>query len=131
MWKGSCLCGEIRYEIDALDTGIEHCHCQTCRKAHAAAFNSSAGVLPEHFRWLKGEDLLAGYESSPGKIRHFCGRCGSHLVAIIEGYPYWLVRIATLDEDPGVVPEGHIWLSHSAPWLAYEGDMAHHPEDSE
>lgn len=48
--KGSCLCGAVAYEIDQLDMPIGHCHCHTCRKAHAAAYTSTAGVLREHFR---------------------------------------------------------------------------------
>ena len=52
--KGSCLCGEISYEIDSVDMPIVHCHCKTCRKAHAAPFASTAGVKRENFRWLSG-----------------------------------------------------------------------------
>ncbi len=46
---GSCLCKAIEYELDGLDMPISHCHCHTCRKAHAAAFASTAGVMREHF----------------------------------------------------------------------------------
>ena len=79
--KGSCLCGEISYEIDSVDMPIVHCHCQTCRKAHAASFAATAGVKRENFRWLSGINSISTFESSPGKSRHFCKRCGSHLVA--------------------------------------------------
>src|SRR5690554_7996326 len=78
--KGSCLCGEISYEIDSVDMPIVHCHCKTCRKAHAAPFASTAGVKRENFRWLSGINSITTFESSPGKLRHFCKRCGSHLV---------------------------------------------------
>ena len=54
--KGSCLCGAIVYEVDQLDMPILHCHCTTCRKAHAAAFTSTAGVNRDHFRWVEGKD---------------------------------------------------------------------------
>ena len=27
----------------------------------------------------------------------------------------------SLDEDPGVKPEAHIWSSHDVSWLEYEG----------
>ena len=66
--KGSCLCGDIEYEIDSIDMTVAHCHCRTCQKAHAAPFASTAGVMREHFRWLKGEDKLSAFESSPGKL---------------------------------------------------------------
>ncbi|WP_333876044.1 GFA family protein [Methylobacter sp.] len=79
--KGSCLCKAIEYEIDSIDMPVVHCHCRTCQKAHAASFATTAGVMSEHFRWLKGEEKLSSFESSPGKLRYFCSLCGSHLVA--------------------------------------------------
>ncbi|WP_018151242.1 GFA family protein [Leeia oryzae] len=125
--KGSCLCGAVVYEIDSIDRPIGHCHCQTCRKAHSAAFATTAGVLREHFRWLQGQDRLSSYESSPGKKRHFCSVCGSQLVAEREAQPFMIVRVATLDEDPGMLPVQHIWTSHDVPWLAYD-DLPAYPE---
>ena len=123
--KGSCLCGALAYEVDSLDMPIVHCHCRTCRKAHAAPFASTAGVMREHFRWLQGEDRLASYESSPGKFRYFCPSCGSHLMAERVGQPHVIVRIATLDDDPLIVPVAHIWTGHDVPWLAYHGLHSH------
>jgi len=125
--KGSCACGAVEYEIDTIDMPIGHCHCHTCRKTHAAAFVSTAGVKRAHFRWLKGQETLTAYESSPGKLRHFCSRCGAHLMAERPHLPVVIVRVATLDDDPGVVAEHHIWISHDVPWLRYEG-VAGHPE---
>ena len=119
--KGTCLCRAIEYEIDSLDMPIGHCHCQTCRKAHAAAFVTTAGVMREHFRWLKGEDKLSSFESSPGKLRHFCSICGSHLVAERPQQPHVIVRVGTLDDDPGARPQLHIWTSHDVPWLDSAG----------
>jgi hypothetical protein len=121
--QGSCLCGAIVYQVDSLDTPVRHCSCHTCRKAHAAAFNTGCGVKKEHFRWVQGEALLAHYESSPGKVRHFCSRCGSQLVAEKVGVPYMVLRLATLDDDPGVRPSAHIWTSHEVPWLSYGEDL--------
>lgn len=112
--KGSCLCGAIEYEVDQLDMPIAHCHCRSCRKAHAASFASTAGVMREHFRWLKGEEKLSAFESSPGKFRRFCSVCGSHLVAERPAQPHVIVRVATLDDDPGLKPAMHIWRAHDA-----------------
>lgn len=30
--RGSCLCGRIQLEIDALDRDVVACHCTQCRK---------------------------------------------------------------------------------------------------
>ena len=125
--KGSCLCGAIEYEIDSIDMPIVHCHCRTCQKAHAAAFASTAGIMREHFRWLKGEEKLSFFESTPGKLRYFCSGCGSHLVAERLNQPHVILRVATLDENPNVTPQAHIWTSHDVPWLEYE-NISCYPE---
>ena len=117
MLTGSCLCGAIHYEVTQLDSPIVHCSCQTCIKAHAAAFNTGAGVHQNHFKWTKGENRLSNYESSPGKLRHFCSNCGSQLVAEMQDQENLILRVATLDDDPGVKPEYQIWKSHEKPWL--------------
>ncbi|WP_311197481.1 GFA family protein [Pseudomonas protegens] len=118
--NGSCLCQGVQYQVQRLDMPIGHCHCRTCRKAHAAAFASTAGVMREHFRWTRGQELLRAFESSPGKLRHFCSVCGSHLLAERPGQPHVILRVATLDDDPGQTPQVHIWTSHDVPWLADE-----------
>ncbi|QHF44220.1 aldehyde-activating protein [Pseudomonas sp. S35] len=117
---GSCLCKAVQYQLDSLDMPISHCHCISCRKAHGAAFVTTAGVMREHFRWTQGEALLSSFESSPGKLRRFCSRCGSHLIAERGHQPHVIVRVATLDDDPGVRPTSHIWTAHDVPWLAHE-----------
>lgn len=117
--KGSCLCGQIQYEVQALASAIQHCSCRSCRKAHAAAFNTAAAVKPEHFKWLSGEHLLKSFESSPGKHRYFCGNCGTHLLKKTDGRETFTLRVATLDDDPGQVPALQIWASHAVPWLGH------------
>lgn len=125
--KGSCLCKAIIYEIDCLDGPILHCHCTTCRKAHAAAFASTAGIKQEHFRWLQGEERLSSFESSPGKRRYFCSVCGSHLVASRETQAHVILRVATLDEDPQASSQAHIWKSQDASWLKYDETVPSYP----
>ena len=127
---GSCLCGAVTYEVDQLDLPITHCHCLTCQKAHAAPHVPTAGVLRQHFRWLRGAEQLGSFQSSPGKLRHFCRQCGSHLLAEREGSPYVILRVATLDQPPPPPPSQpsqHIWTSHDRPWLL-DATAAHWPE---
>ena len=116
MLSGSCLCGAVAYEADAPLERIVHCHCQTCRKTHGAAFSSVTAVPREKFRWVRGEALLAGYESSPGKFRRFCSRCGSHIVAERVAQPVVLLRLGCLDTPVTERPQLHIWRSDGASW---------------
>lgn len=115
---GSCACRAVQYEVEELATPIGFCHCHTCQKFHAAVAAPTARVRRENFRWLAGKEFVKGFESSPGKVRHFCGQCGSHLVAIREGENEYILRVGTLDADPRVRPVVHIWTSHDVPWLA-------------
>lgn len=116
MLTGSCLCGAIAYQADAEFARIVHCHCQTCRKTHGAAFSSVTAVPRESFRWTRGSGLLGAFESSPGKFRRFCTRCGSHLMAERMAQPGVLLRLGCLDTEVTDRPQVHIWRSDGAPW---------------
>lgn len=126
--KGSCLCKTVQYEVDRMDMPIVHCHCITCQKAQGAAFATIASVKREHFRWTTGEASLTSYESSPGKIRWFCSRCGTPLIAERRTLPSVAIRAATLDVDPGVRPALRIWRSHDVPWLHDEASVQSYDE---
>ena len=115
MITGSCLCGKITYEISGGMGDIVHCHCQTCRKAHGAAFSSVASVEDQHFR-LSGADQLSFFESSPGKTRYFCKHCGTQVYAKRENTEHIILRLGSLDSNPEVQARSHIWLSQKADW---------------
>ncbi len=58
MLIGSCLCGVIKYEIEAELGPATHCHCILCRKAPGASFATNASAPVESFRFVEGADLL-------------------------------------------------------------------------
>lgn len=123
MLNGSCLCGAIAYEADAELGRIVHCHCQTCRKTHGAAFSSVAAVPRASFRWTRGVELLGSIESSPGKFRRFCSKCGSHLMAERVAQPNVLLRLGCLDTPVRNVPQVHIWRSDGAAWYDPKAEL--------
>ena len=115
--RGSCLCGRVRYEIDApLGTAL-HCHCSMCRKAQGSAFRTRAAVARSSFRFRSGEELLTRYESSPGTFRCFCSICGSPLASFLTDDPGTIgLPLGALDDDPGVRPVCHVHVASKAPW---------------
>lgn len=115
MTKGSCLCGKVNYEITGKLGDIVHCHCQTCRKAHGAAFSSVAAVSDSDFK-LKGEHMLKSFESSKGKKRYFCSNCGTQVYAKRENTQHIILRLGSLDTDPASPEKAHIWVSQKASW---------------
>ena len=123
MLKGSCLCGEVTYECGDLVAPIVNCHCQTCRKAHGSAFATPGRVVRSEFRWTSGEEKLRHFESSPGKVRHFCSECGSHVMAERVDQPVVLLRLGCLDSDPHAHPAMHIWTSDASVWHEIQDDL--------
>jgi len=118
MIKGSCLCGGIQYEIDADLGPVTNCHCGQCRKASGAAFASNASVPTAAFRFVSGAELLKEWESSPGKQRCFCGRCGSPILKRNDDHPETVrLRLGTLDNDPHIKPSRNIYIGSKAPWF--------------
>ena len=119
MIRGSCLCGQIRYELVDGAELINHCHCSMCRKAHGTAFGSFLHADGKHFRWTAGEEALTRYQSSPGNFRAFCRVCGSSM-PVLEDDGDVNIPAGTLDDDPGVRPVVHIFTGHKAPWFDIE-----------
>ena len=117
--KGGCLCGAIRYEISGEALEMHHCHCHQCRRASGASFATTMMVRADDFAFLQGEEKLALYESTPGKQRTFCSRCGSPIYSRYDDEEGLInLRSGTLDGDPGIRPGQHI---HE------EGQAGRHP----
>ncbi len=123
MIRGSCLCGGVAFALDGDVRFMSHCHCSMCRKAHGADFSTVAhGGLAE-FHWVRGEDLVTHYESSPGNRRAFCRVCGSNLPSTHAAVDHVGMPAGTLDDDPGVRPWLHICTASKAPWVDITDDL--------
>jgi hypothetical protein len=117
MIHGSCLCGQVRFELAGPPQFINHCHCSMCRKVHGAAFGSFLHADAGGFRWLAGQSYVENYQSSPSNIRAFCKVCGSN-VPVLEGEDtHVIIPAGSLDDDPLVRPVVHIHTASKAPWF--------------
>ena len=59
---GTCLCGEVGYEITGNLGIFQYCHCSRCRKFTGSAHAANIIVAPDQFRWLKGDQSVGRYE---------------------------------------------------------------------
>ena len=119
---GSCLCARVRFRytgpLGGVLGAVTVCHCVQCRKAQGYA----AGVVPAQaagFAIIQGADLIREFESSPGKLRAFCGTCGSPLYSRLEHKPDVVrLRLGTLDNPPDSLKvEAHIYTAHVPAWV--------------
>ncbi len=114
---GSCLCGEVKFQINGDFDSFYLCHCEHCQKdtgsAHAAnLFSQSARLL-----WQSGETAVSTF-NLPG-TRHsksFCKLCGSALPNIQMGGALLVVPAGSLDSELTIRPTAHIFTSSKASW---------------
>jgi hypothetical protein len=117
MYKGSCLCGAVEYEINGPLGDIIYCHCSRCRKAGGAAFAAVSAVKTADFRIIKGQDALKTYRTDGGVDRVFCGNCGSPLITQRESMPDVVrLRIGSLDTPAGKKVAMHVFVGSKADW---------------
>lgn len=116
MIKGECFCGSVKYEINGSLKNARSCHCSRCRKAFSSASSAFAEIDDSsNFKWAEGEDKVQKYESKKGWGLGFCRDCGSTLCGLYQGKVMG-VTLGTIDGDPGVEIEKHIFVGSKAPW---------------
>ncbi len=129
MYKGSCLCGSVAFEIAGEIRDIVYCHCSQCRKVQGSAFATNGNVEAEKFRFVRGQDELTGYQSTPGQTKYFCRHCGSPIISKNRAIPHYVrVRLGTIESDITERPEAHIFVSSKANWEEICGELPQYEE---
>lgn len=127
MHRGSCLCGGVRFEVRGELGRITLCHCAQCRKAQGGAFVAASPVKAAEFFITRGTELLSAFESSPGKERVFCRRCGTPLFSRRAIDPETVrIRLGMLDTPVGQ-PDAHIFVADKADWDELHDDLPQYP----
>lgn len=100
---GGCLCGAVRYEIDAEPITTRLCWCRTCQ--YFTTGNAAVSVaFPSARISISGEthDYQSAADSGSRMHRRFCPRCGTHMFSEAEPRPHLIfVRAGSLD-DPNI-----------------------------
>ena len=128
MIRGSCLCERIRFEVDNAPGPFELCHCSRCRKVTGSAFAAGLYVAREDFRLLQGLALIRVFEApirdAPPPYRTcFCSHCGSCVPDALSQTPLVELPAGSLDNDPGLRPDKHIYVDAKAPWFTISDSL--------
>lgn len=114
---GSCLCEQIKFEIDGNFEHFYLCHCKYCQKdtgsAHAAnLFSTTAKLI-----WVSGQEKIKVF-NLPGTLhaKSFCKECGSALPNLQMEGKLLAVPAGSLNSDLKIAPEAHIFYSSKACW---------------
>ena len=114
---GSCLCGGVSFSIQGEIGPIQVCHCVQCRKAQGTAMATNVPIRTDDFTLEQGGELLASFESTPGKKRVFCRRCGSPVYSQLDALPGILrIRLGLINENIDAPLMAHFYAGSKANW---------------
>jgi hypothetical protein len=103
LYRGSCHCGAVQFEIDTEITELTMCDCSLCSKKNALMCTAHES----RFKLLAGEDKLALYTWNTGAARHyFCSVCGIYPFHKKRSMPdHYGINVRCLEGfDPSTVP---------------------------
>ncbi|MBP0013513.1 MAG: GFA family protein [Roseofilum sp. SBFL] len=123
MVKGSCLCGQIEYEVELIPEKTFNCHCSFCRKAHGSAFATLTFGKGDTLKITKGENLLKEHKNDLGGFRAFCSNCGTRLMNYTQDKSIYLsIALSTVETYIDFRPSAHVNVESKATWHnPYEG----------
>jgi hypothetical protein len=118
-FSGGCLCGAIRYEVDAEPKRIANCHCDDCRKATGAAYATNIFVDEAAVVVTQGAPKSFNHTADSGNTmtKQFCDNCGSQLFGFSSGGSgLKSVKVGSIDDASFVQPGLNLFLKHAAPF---------------
>lgn len=126
VFRGSCLCGSVQYEISGEPKKFFHCHCQRCRKASGTGHASNLLIKPGK---IKGEELIKAYKIPEAKrfTNRFCSNCGSSMPRYVKETDFIVIPAGSLDSDPTMHPQARIFWDSRADWSCSD-DLPVHAE---
>ena len=112
MHKGSCLCGEVKFEVSGKLGAGEMCHCTECRKWTGHVYASVD--VPRDELTIYGEEKVSWFKYSEKVRRGFCSNCGSSMFfdpIDIKSRPWVAVALGAFDNPTEINIELHIFVA--------------------
>ena len=124
------MCGGVRFEVTEEPLAFTYCHCTRCRRRTGTAASAQARVAPESVRFLRGEELVKGWQPpDDGWEKCFCASCGSQLFSKNRDGTIWSVRMGAFDDPPRLKPKHRQYVAYAASWEPIPDDgIPHYPE---
>lgn len=122
MILGSCLCGQVQFEVHGPLRPVVNCHCVQCRKTsghHVAATSAARDEVA-----ITGD--VTWYHASKRARRGFCGVCGSSLFWDGAGANL-SIHAGALDGVTGLRSKGHIYCDTKGDYYELSDDLPKAP----
>jgi len=120
--SGGCLCGQVRYTIEAEPLTARICWCRLCQYLGAGGATVNA-IFPADAVTMTGEFGVYSSTADSGNLvhRHFCPTCGTHIFNESPARPnIKVIRAGTLDDPNVAQPAMTIWTAEAPAWACID-----------
>lgn len=115
--QGSCLCGEVRFQVVGDFDHFFLCHCSRCRKDTGSAHAANLFSVSAKIEWLCGESSIRTFQvPSTRHVKAFCSICGSAAPTVQMDGTLLAVPAGSLDSPMDARPDAHICVGCRAEW---------------
>jgi hypothetical protein len=123
---GQCLCGQVRYTVDAEPIGARSCWCRDCQRIASGSCTVNL-LFPEGSVRFEGKVATFERTADSGNTvtRGFCPECGAQLFSATPGGPI-RIRAGTLDDPELMAPQETIWISSAPSWAPINPNLPQH-----
>ena len=126
LYKGSCLCGAVRFEVAGSLPQPTACHCTQCRK-HSGHYEASVDVARSALR-IQGSERLTWYQSSANVRRGFCATCGSSLFWDPTHQDWLAVAMGAFDGSTDTTLARHIFVADKGDYYNIADGLPQNPQ---
>ena len=124
-FRGSCLCGGVKYAVEGEANRFFNCHCSRCRKASGTGHASNILLDNATIKW-RGDDTLRKSFKVPEAARftnHFCARCGSPVPRDYPERNLVIIPAGSLDHEIEVKPQARIFADSKTSWSCTDSQI--------
>jgi hypothetical protein len=127
-YGGQCLCGAVRYRVDAEPLGVYTCHCTDCQRRTGSAFAFTVVVRRAALQLLAGTTVRYFAELPDGRVKQgqMCAACGTRLWGDAKDASIVALTHGSLDQPTGLTPVAHLYTRSAQPWFPLPADARHY-----
>lgn len=126
---GGCLCGAVRYVVEAPPIMARTCWCRLCQ--YLGGGTAPVNVcFPTEAVTITGtlQDFESIADSGNRMHRGFCPTCGTPVTSAAENRPHLLfLRAGTLDDPDLMGPQSSIWTDAAPIWACIDASIPSYP----
>lgn len=125
---GGCLCGAVRYTIDAEPLTARVCWCRLCQYLGGGGGTVNAAFPADRVAISGDFAERADVADSGNHLRRgFCAACGTPLFSRADERPQVItIRVGSLDDPDLVPPQLNIWAAEAPSWAVLDPRLERH-----